>query len=529
MATKITQFDKYTVKDIDNAIACLDNKLKDKKISETTRNKVEALKERYILQKGKTFRLYDKNKRKHKALLGLNKTTLSVEKIYRAMGKNVVLDPNKNDKQGGWLWGSKSDVASNLITLSGLGIAIGGFMSKTYGTKTGWAHLGSAFESLFGFMKDNVFNNVASGFAAAGIGVAILGIAYKLISKKIKSGIEKRRIEANAELEAEQAADSDRVYDSESLSSNIDSLAEEASLGDPANNETYRHLEEILLSLDYGEPAKDAAREIIAKADLMRQSAKNYEQEYIVQKELLDENNVYSAYDTTTRKDVSKTAKEWFILKSKLDKAGQLDAASKETTVNTTTSDKYSGGTTVLKQNLSDFSQKLYNDGGSAVSFKDRVAKLETSAKSVDDLISAYVNPLPAGASDADKEAHDKAVKEVTAVYNAVQSEIKYEAFKTQANISGAPGSFKVGTVDADLINAGANAALCEAAERAGLTTFPKTVTISGTSKKWDKLKPSERADTYKLLANDLRLRHPEIMKKVNNHLAQIADKEMGA
>ena len=75
--TTVTQLDTLTLRDLDNAIDVLADKIKttDGSVSEATKKKAQKLQAKYIAQKGKTIRMYEKNKKKGK-LVGVNKSNV---------------------------------------------------------------------------------------------------------------------------------------------------------------------------------------------------------------------------------------------------------------------------------------------------------------------------------------------------------------------------------------------------------------------------------------------------------------------
>ncbi|MBQ4542458.1 MAG: hypothetical protein IJA23_06430, partial [Clostridia bacterium] len=253
--TTVTQLDTLTLRDLDNAIDVLADKIKttDGSVSEATKKKAQKLQAKYIAQKGKTIRMYEKNKKKGK-LVGVNKSTLSVKKMLEMEGKTVNVATSA---------AAEFFNGENIAAIIASGVALGGLMSvgDGFGMKLAWKGITAACKAMF---TTGAWNAVGSSLLLAGGGA----LAVIMAKKAIKKNMNKNAILRD---EAESGVDK-KTYRDHSYISNTaaqSKLAAEAAV----NEEAFNHLLQIAANPNNDPKVISQANKILAEARVLQ--AKN--------------------------------------------------------------------------------------------------------------------------------------------------------------------------------------------------------------------------------------------------------------
>ena len=251
---RITEYDKYTVSQIDRGLKVLDKKLKDPKLSKATKDKVQKLHDKYTAQKAKTIRLYEKKKKKSPILKSMSVSTLSVKKIWDVLGKNT--------KEVGAVKTFFLDhCAENTFAIVGAALALAGALTMNDGF-------------LARGIVDVVKDLATQYFATTGIpglflagGVALLaGVAIK---KAVRNSIHESAVHRH---EAEEAMNKDTVRDADYILSKPKDLIDEAAFGDAGDNVAYQHLLAVANNPHNDPKLITAALKILSEADTTRKS-----------------------------------------------------------------------------------------------------------------------------------------------------------------------------------------------------------------------------------------------------------------
>ena len=258
MAVSVNDLDKKTVSMLDKGIAHLAAKLDPKyktsdgkPLSEKTKRKVLALKNKYVMQKGKTVNLFNKHKKKP-GLKGLSVNTMSVEKIYQAIGKET-----KDNAFAAWFRESPGRV----FNIAGGGLALGGAIT---------AMASSEGAGVFGAIAE-WFGGLTAGQQWA---VSLLGAgAVLLIAGHTMNAIQKNKFKnAAIKNDAENAMNSGSVHDNEAVrtadAAKISSLAQEAAV-DP---NIMQHLQDVIKNPRTPDDVAKKATTILAEAEKLQQA-----------------------------------------------------------------------------------------------------------------------------------------------------------------------------------------------------------------------------------------------------------------
>lgn len=253
--TTVTQLDTLTLRDLDNAIDVLSDKIKttDGSVSEATKKKAQKLQAKYIAQKGKTIRMYEKNKKKGK-LVGVNKATLSVKKMLEMEGKTVNVATSAT---------AEFFNLENTAAIIASGVALGGLMSvgDGFGMKLAWKGITSACKAMF---TTGAWNAVGSSLLLAGGGT----LAFILAKKAIKKNMDKNAIlRDEAESGVEKKTYRDHSYISNTAAQS--KLAAEAAV----NEDAFKHLLEIAANPNNDPKVISQANKVLAEARVLQ--AKN--------------------------------------------------------------------------------------------------------------------------------------------------------------------------------------------------------------------------------------------------------------
>ena len=218
----ITAMDKLTVEKIDKAIDSFDKRLKQPKISNGLRKKLERMKADYTKQKQKTLNLYHKNK-KDSRIRGLNVSLASVEKILELKGKKTT--SFKND-----LFNKLAQhPIENAALAVGAGLGLGAVLAFNE-AMIGKALL-TAAEAVF---KAMTFQSGAAIFFGAWAGTFV---AAPLVIKAIRKYRERNAIERQI---TEEAMNADSAHNFENLDKKFAekraSLIEEAVMDEETRN-----------------------------------------------------------------------------------------------------------------------------------------------------------------------------------------------------------------------------------------------------------------------------------------------------
>ena len=255
----VTSLDRRTVRDLNNAIDLLKNKLKNKRLSATDQKAIEKEITRLDNQRIKTLNLFGKYKNKHSKLKGLTPNVLSVKKIYDLSDIKTIEGNSKADKFGGWLFDSKE----NLVGLIGGGVALTAFLH----TETGMGMLSGLNTAIFGpeGLAFLIATNPAAAIAIGGSGVLAGAIIYKQIKKK-RMANEAARQEAEVEMNKGTAYDVEQI--SESITNNdiFKNLVAEAA----SDDSVMEHLMEFSMNPSNKSTDITQANKIISAAQAQR-------------------------------------------------------------------------------------------------------------------------------------------------------------------------------------------------------------------------------------------------------------------
>lgn len=273
----LTADDRLTVENLDKMVASLNDRIDPKKVkapvSEPLKKKVEKLKTRYLNQKAKTVKLYNRHK---KALedrdkshpLGLRVSQLSVYEIYKRL--DIKTNIKAMEATSGVL---ASDLVQsflkhpveNTMLVAGAGLAIGGFLGTPAGqqvSKFVWEKvIKNTFTTLFG-------NGPAVAVLASGVGIFAAACVMKIARKRMEQS-------ALLKQEVEEKLHEGTERDETSLSTAFDvrkaDLIQKAASGlDASTNETYQYLLKVTTSPDYSPDMKRNAMIILREADKQR-------------------------------------------------------------------------------------------------------------------------------------------------------------------------------------------------------------------------------------------------------------------
>ncbi len=265
MAVSVSELDKKTVSMLDKGIAHLAAKLdpkyktsEGKPLSDKTKKKVQALKNKYVMQKGKTVNLFNKHKKKP-GLKGLSVNAMSVEKIYQALGKET-----KDNAFNAWF----RESPGRIVNVAGGGLALGGAILSLHGTGAKTAIL-DALKTLFGTLT-----------GPQKLGITMLGIgALALIVGHTMNHMQKNKFKnAAIKNDAENAMNENSARDNEYLSGtkkdadgnvmavDINALAQEASV-DP---NLMQHLQEVIANPNTPADVAKNATKILAEAQKLQ-------------------------------------------------------------------------------------------------------------------------------------------------------------------------------------------------------------------------------------------------------------------
>lgn len=255
MAVSVSELDKKTVSMLDKGIAHLAAKLdpkyktsEGKPLSDKTKKKVQALKNKYVMQKGKTVNLFNKHKKKP-GLKGLSVNTMSVEKIYQALGKET-----KDNAFKAWF----RESPGRIVNVAGGGLALGGAILSLHGTGAKTAIL-DALKTLFGTLT-----------GPQKIGITMLGVgALALIVGHTMNHMQKNKFKnAAIKNDAENAMNEGSVHDNEAVkdAANTARLAQEASV-DP---NLMQHLQEVIANPNTPDDVAKNATKILAEAQKLQ-------------------------------------------------------------------------------------------------------------------------------------------------------------------------------------------------------------------------------------------------------------------
>ncbi len=254
----LTELDNRTVGDIDQAIKVLNEKIEKGKLSEKTRKSTEKQVKRLQVQKEKTLKLFRKYK-KDSRLKSLSDSTVSVRKIWTALGRNT--DQITTDKQNVMNWIFKNG-AENGVAMLGGAISMSGLLALKVGEKGAEkaviAHIGSfLFETVPGWI-------VANPAAAAGLGGAAV-IAGVIAKKAIRRKLEQN---AAAKQEAENEMNKGTAYDHEHVASSATNAAAFKKLVASATTDlsTFEYLSEVAMNPNNDPATITQANKILSAA-----------------------------------------------------------------------------------------------------------------------------------------------------------------------------------------------------------------------------------------------------------------------
>lgn len=273
MAVSVSELDKKTVSMLDKGIAHLAAKLdpkyktsEGKPLSDKTKKKVQALKNKYVMQKGKTVNLFNKHKKKP-GLKGLSVNAMSVEKIYQALGKET-----KDNAFKAWF----RESPGRIVNVAGGGLALGGAILSLHGTGAKTAIL-DALKTLFGTLT-----------GPQKLGITMLGVgALALIVGHTMNHMQKNKFKnAAIKNDAENAMNENSARDNEYLSGtkkdaagnvmavDINALAQEASV-DP---NLMQHLQEVIANPNTPADVAKNATKILTEAQKLQVANKERSQ-----------------------------------------------------------------------------------------------------------------------------------------------------------------------------------------------------------------------------------------------------------
>lgn len=220
----MAELEKLTVKKLDIAIASFnDQKKRKENISNSTQKKLDGLIKKYTDTKKLILTTYQKNKT-HANLIGIDKSTLSLNELATLLGKSVDdIKGTGGKKAVGWTVGLLS--AASVLTIAGE--QIGQYVSTEAGKQamaTALQNIGKWFaETLWPAIAANPLTTIGIGLGVAAIAV---GATY-LIKKKLQNEKDKKLLmEQEAEEKMNEGVQSRNISNFKT-SANLNTLAEE--------------------------------------------------------------------------------------------------------------------------------------------------------------------------------------------------------------------------------------------------------------------------------------------------------------
>lgn len=220
----LTSLDTKTVGVLDKALEHIDKRLNEKNKSlmpgKTAYKKLQQLKEKYMLQKGKTLKIYNKYKKKNPILRSLSVSSLSVAKIYEVIGKQT--------KQAGKFKEAWLNDPGKVLQIAGAGLATAGALSALAGAGVPQA-MWQVIAGFFANSEISIFLKL--GVSAIGVG-ALAFAGGKLLKKHQKNKAIYHAEQYKAETEANKGtvADKDTMSAKSMDADTIKNLAAQASV-----------------------------------------------------------------------------------------------------------------------------------------------------------------------------------------------------------------------------------------------------------------------------------------------------------